>query len=571
LGSALRRSLQQHYGASELRADLLAGMTVGVVALPLSMALAIACDVPPQQGLYTAIVAGVIAALLGGSKFQVTGPTAAFVVVITPVVHKFGLQGLLIATALAGLIQLCLALVRAGRLIMFIPAPVTTGFTAGIAVVIATLQLKDLLGLPVGTLPESYLGKVETLWRSLPEIRPVEAGIAAFTLLVLLIWPRVSRHFPGPLVALALSALLVRLIEFMFPAVSIRTLGSTFSYLQGGISRSGIPQLPPLPALPWSLPGPDGLVAPLTVGLLEQLVPAAFAIAILGAIESLLSATVADGMTNKQHDPDAELMAQGVANVIAPFFGGFAATGALARTATNIRSGARSPLASVFHSLFVLLAMLLLAPLLGALPLAGFAALLLVVAWNMSDARHFVHILRVAPRSDVMVLLVCFFTTVIFDMVRAVTVGVILAAVLFIRRMAEISGATLQEGAVSGLADRLPPGTVLYRIAGPLFFGAASKALSALGQVDRAVTCVILDFSSVPAMDATGLVNLEAALERLRATGCIVILSGVQPQPLRTLGRAGILPASGQVEFVADAETARQLAVALLRPHASPV
>jgi SulP family sulfate permease len=307
------------------------------------------------------------------------------------------------------------------------------------------------------------------------------------------------------------------------------------------------------------------------VGLIEQLIPAAFAIAMLGAIESLLSATVADGMTGKHHDPDAELLAQGVANIAAPFFGGFAATGALARTATNIRAGARTPLASLFHALFVLLAMLMLAPLLGYLPMAGFAALLLLVAWNMSDARHFIHILRVAPRSDLLVMLVCFGLTVVFDMVRAVTVGVVLAAVLFIRRMAEISGATLLDSTGAGLRGPLPDGVLFYRIAGPLFFGAANKALGALEQVDRGVRCVIIDLGAVPAMDVTGLVVLETTLGRLHEHDRVVLLTGVQPQPRRTLDKAGIAEAPGVLEFLPDAESARRRSERLVHPSTPAV
>jgi SulP family sulfate permease len=557
VGSALRECLKDGYGARELRADLLAGVTIGVVALPLSMALAIASGVAPQYGLYTAIVAGAIAALLGGSRFQVSGPTAAFVVVLAPIVHQFGLAGLLLATALAGALQLALGLVRAGRLILFIPAPVTTGFTAGIAVVIATLQLKDFLGLSVPAMPESYVGKVAALARALPTLNLAELGLGALTLAILLLWPRLNRRIPSPLVALTASACAALAVRALWPQVEVHTLGNTFSYLLHGVSHGGVPQLPPLPRWPWAYAGPDGQAPAFSTDLVVKLIPAAFAIAMLGAIESLLSATVADGMTGKHHDPDAELLAQGAANLVAPFFGGIAATGALARTATGIRAGARSPLAALFHSVFVLLAMLAFAPLLGYLPMAGFAALLLLVAWNMSDARHFVHILRVAPRSDVLVMLVCFALTVLLDMVRAVAVGVVLAAVLFIRRMAEISGATRHDGASAGLGGPLPPATVLYRIAGPLFFGAANKALGALEQVDPEVRCVILDFSAVPAMDVTGLVNLETTLGRLHEQGRLVLLAGVQPQPQRTLEKAAIAAEPGRLEFLPDAESAR--------------
>jgi SulP family sulfate permease len=566
VASALRSSLRAGYDTRELRADILAGVTVGIVALPLSMALAIACDVPPQHGLYTAVVAGAIAAMLGGSRFQVTGPTAAFVVILVPIVHQFGLAGLLTATVLAGLLQLALALFRAGRLILFIPAPVTTGFTAGIAVVIATLQIRDFLGLTITEMPEQYVGKVRVLWQALPSWSPAELSIGAITLLLLLGWPRIYPRIPAPLVGLAGAGGLAAALQALIPGIQLRTLSNTFSYTLDGVVYGGLPSLPPLPVLPWTVGGNAGL----DWAHIEELLPAAFAIAMLGAIESLLSATVADGMTGKHHDPDAELLAQGAANVVAPFFGGFAATGALARTATNIRAGARSPVAALCHSVFVLFAMLLLAPLLGCLPMAGFAALLLIIAWNMSDYRHFVHILRVAPRSDVAVMLVCFGVTVATDMVRAVTVGVVMAAFLFIRRMAEISGAVQLDSAASGLTGKLPERTVLYRIAGPLFFGAASKALRVLEEIGSDVHCIILDLTAVPVIDVTGLVALEETLARQHNHGRVVLLCGVQDHPRKVLERAGLAAEAGSLEYCPDVETARlrakaELGVAELR------
>jgi SulP family sulfate permease len=315
------------------------------------------------------------------------------------------------------------------------------------------------------------------------------------------------------------------------PGFDVATIGSRFG---------GIPRRPPALVLPWTLPMPDGSHVSLSFSLLRQLLPSAFAIAMLGAIESLLSAVVADGMAGTKHDPDSELLAQGVGNLVAPFFGGFAATGAIARTATNIRSGARSPLAAIFHALFVLTAVLALAPLVSYLPMASLAALLLLVAWNMSEVRHFVHVLKVAPRSDVLVQLACFSLTVIFDMVVSVTAGVMLAALLFMRRMAEISGATL-ENKHPALREPLPEGVFVYDIAGPLFFGAAQKAMSSLGQVADKARVVILDLDGVPAIDATGLVNLESSLERLKHRRVLAILAGVQPQPAKVLRRAGLV------------------------------
>ena len=536
--SALRAALRHGYSGSDLRSDLLAGVVVGIVALPLSMALAVASGVAPQHGLYTAIVAGAVIAALGGSMVQVSGPTAAFVVLLAPISAKFGAGGLVVATLMAGAVLMLMGILRLGGLIQFVPYPVTTGFTTGIAVVIATLQLKDFLGLTVERMPEHYLERVAALARALPTVQWDDLLIGTFTLALLLLWPKVTRKVPAPLVALSIGAVMAFLLAHLLPEFEVATIRSRFQYEIGGRIFQGIPQLPPLPVLPWHLPGPDGRPLGLSLDLLRDLAPSAFAIAMLGAIESLLSAVVADGMTGGSHDPDAELMAQGTGNLIAPFFGGIAATGALARTATNVRSGARSPLASIFHALFVLLAVLALAPVLGYLPMASLAALLLVVAWNMSEIKHFLHALRVAPKSDVLVLLTCFTLTVVFDMVVSVTVGVMLAALLFMRRMAEVSGVRLVDQ--HPLLAGLPKSVLVYEVAGPLFFGAAQKAMSALHRVPTGIKVVLLDLSSVPAMDATGLVSLETAVERLQALGIYVVLAGVQSQPLRVLAKSGI-------------------------------
>lgn len=554
--SALREALAAGYGLAELRADLLAGLVVGIVALPLSMALAIASGVPPQHGLYTAIVAGGLSALLGGSRTQVSGPTAAFVVLLAPISAQHGLGGLLVASAMAGLILIAMGLGRMGRLIQYIPLPVVTGFTAGIAVVIATLQLRDLFGLRVGALPDHYVERVTTLVRAAPTWRPAELAIGLLTLAVLLLWPRISRKIPSPLVALALAALLG-------PLLGVDTIGSRFQTVIDGRVVAGIPQLPPTPLLPWTLPGPDGAPLALSLDLLRALLPSAFAIAMLGAIESLLSAVIADGMTGTRHDPDAELLAQGTANLVAPFFGGFASTGALARTATNIRSGGRSPVAAMTHALVVLLAVVALAPLLARLPMAALAGLLLLVAWNMSEVRHFLHVLRVAPRSDIAVLLTCFALTILFDMVVSVSAGLVLASLLFMRRMAEISGARLAEdevGEATEERERLPVGAMHYEIRGPLFFGAAAKAMSALQASNGRARVLLLDMRHVPAMDATGLVNLETALQRLDQQGLLTVLVGVQPQPLGVLRKAGLAESTPRRQFARSLPEALSIA-----------
>jgi SulP family sulfate permease len=591
-GAALRAVLREGYAWRDLRADLLAGVTVGIVALPLAMALAIAVGVPPQHGLYTSIIAGALVALLGGSRTQVTGPTAAFIVVLVPIFTKFGLAGLLLAGIMGGLILIVLGVSRLGRFIEFMPHPVTTGFTAGIAVVIATLQLKDVLGVRLAQAPGDVIGRFRAMWEARATLSLAELAVAGLTLALLIVLPRLTRRVPAPLVALPVAAVAAALLSRAFPGHPLATIANRFSaILPGGHLVSGVPPLPPLPLLPWHAAGPGGAPFVLSLGTLRELLSAGFAVAMLGGIESLLSAVIADGMTGTRHDPDAELLALGIANVVTPFFGGIPATGAIARTATNIRSGARSPVAAFVHALTVLAAVLVLAPLIGHLPMAGLAALLLVVAWNMSEAKHFVHILRVAPRADALVLVTCFALTVLFDMVVAVSVGVVLAALLFMRRMAELTEVKLTSpeagpgDAVADLPKSLAGKVALYEIAGPLFFGAAQKAMGSLGRIGGHIEVVILRLESVPVMDATGLVALESAIEALTKRGCVAIISGLRQQPAELIERAGLrhkpwrlmlrpdvasaIAAAEEVVGASPRQTEQQLTEVDLRPPGS--
>ncbi len=558
---ALRRTFAQGYGAQAFRADLFAGIVVGIVALPLSMALAISVGVPPQHGLYTAIVAGAIVPLTGGSKFQVTGPTAAFVVILAPIVARHGLSGLLTAGLLAGILLVAMGVARLGRLIQFIPHPVTTGFTAGIATVIATLELKDALGLPIAHMPETYLEKVAVLWQARHSVSLPDALVAGVTIALLVGLPKglpsLTRKVPAPLLAITAASAVALLLHRFRPDFAVATLGTRFHSTVGGHVVDGIPPLPPLPMLPWGH-------GRLTLGELGGLGSAAFAIAMLGAIESLLSAVIADGITGKKHDPDAELVGLGIGNIVAPFFGGIAATGALARTATNVRAGARSPLAAVCHSLIVLSAVLLFAPLLGFVPMASLAGLLLVVAWNMSERRHFVTILRIAPKSDAVVLLACFGLTVVFDMVVAVSFGVVLASLLFMRRTAELTHSRLFDGSPDPDSEyQLAPGVALYEVAGPLFFGAAQNAMGALQTGGSASKVVVLALGRVPSIDATGFVALESALMRLRAARKQVVLTGPLPEPRAIFDRANLPKHHEQLHFAATLEAGLELAARL--------
>ena len=561
--AALRAVLREGYSFKLFKKDAMAGFVVGVVALPLAMALAIAVGAPPQQGIYTAIVAGFITAVLGGSRLQVVGPTAAFIVLLAPIQAHDGLGGLLLTGLMAGMILIALGLLRLGSLIEFIPHPVTTGFTAGIAVVIATLQFKDALGLHIEHLPEHFVERVVAMAKALSTASPWEALVAATTLGILLVprlpkrtlsrvLPKFLRHIPAPLIALPFVALGAFLLARYATGFHVETIGSRFQTMVDGHIVRGVPRLPPMPMLPWNALGPDGGTLDISFGLIRRLLPGAFAVAMLGAIESLLSAVVVDGMARTKHDPDAELLALGVANVVVPFFGGIPATGAIARTATNFRSGGRTPFASMVHALTLLLIVLMLAPLIAYVPMASLAALLLLVAWNMSEVDHFFHTVRVAPRSDVAVLLTCFLLTVLFDMVIAVSVGVVFASLLFMRRMAHTTQGDLSLGDRGALPGTLPPGVAIYDISGPLFFGAAERAMGALRSIDSATNAVIFRLEQVPTIDATGLVAFESAILELNRHGIHAVLVGLHGQAANAMRKAGVSEAPGRLSICAD-------------------
>ncbi len=558
--SAIRHSISHECSWGSVQANVLAGLTVGVIALPLSMALAIASGVAPQHGLYTAIVAGIVTALAGGSKVNISGPTAAFVVVLLPIVHQFGLGGLLISGFLAGIILILMGLGRLGRLIEVVPYPVTVGFTAGIGVVIATLQIKDFLGLDIESLDGHYLEKVSTLWHALPSVNDQELLIGALTFAVLLLWPRLKSRIPGHLVALALGSLLAWLLGQLSSDFSVATIGTRFHYLIDGVSGDGIPPLLPSFIPPWEQPGADGQPIGISFELVNTLLGAAITIAVLGSLESLLCAVVADGMSGKKHNPNDELIGQGIGNVIVPFFGGIPATAAIARTAANIRAGGSSPLASVVHGLFILISILLLAPLLAYIPMASMAALLLMVAWNMSEAGHFVRTLRVAPRDDIITLLTCFSLTVLFDMTVAVAVGMGLAAMLFIHR-------TIKLTEVENLSEenardpRFPSEVAIYDINGPLFFGSAQKALKNISVTSGDVRVVILDMSKVSMIDMSAIIAMESIIKDLRARHISLIINNLQPRMILKLRRAGLHSTHGEINLTRSLDEA--LAVSL--------
>lgn len=569
LFAAWFQTLQQGYDGRSLRGDISAGLTVGVIAIPLAMALAIAVGVPPQHGLYTVLVAAPLIALTGGSRFNVSGPTAAFVVILLPITQQYGIGGLLLCTMMAGLILIILGLLRAGRLIAFVPYPVTLGFTAGIGIVIATLQLKDLLGLSLSEQPQHYVEQVRLLLGALPTANLGDGLIAALSLGVLILWPRWVPKVPGHLAALTVGALAGLALEAS--GLPVATLGERFSYVLDGVELPGIPPLLPTFAWPGGLPGPDGLPLTLSYELFHELLGPAFAIAMLGAIESLLCAVIADGMTGSSHDPNAELLGQGLGNLVAPLFGGITATAAIARTAANVRAGAFSPLAAIIHSGVVLVAILWLAPLFSYLPMAALAALLLMVAWNMSEAPHVAKTLRIAPRSDVLVLLTCLVLTVLFDMVLAVGVGLLLAAGLFIKRMSELTDTTSLRETQHRLLSDLPEHVAAYAIRGPLFFGAAEKALGVLRRFNPSVRVVIVDISGVPMLDMTALAALENVLIDYRRQDITLILCGSTARLRTKLRRAGIRREEGRLYYVRDLAQARGKALRLLDAAMPPV
>jgi sulfate permease, SulP family len=567
--AAMRAVWREGYRRADFRADVLAGVVVGIVALPLAMALAIAVGVAPQRGLYTSIVAGVVVAALGGSRTQVTGPTAAFIVILAPICARFGVAGLLISGMVGGFILIAIGLARLGRFIEFIPHPVTTGFTAGIATVIATLQIKDALGLRLARAPDSFFDRLALTWRARGSASASELAVAAVTLALLILVPRWTKRVPAPLVAIPAAALLAVAINHAFPSHPVATIASRFQTVLGHRVIAGVPPLPPLPVWPWRMPGPNGGPLRLSMAMLRELAFGGFAVAMLGGIESLMSAVIADGMAGTRHDPDAELLALGIGNVVTPFFGGIPATGAIARTATNVRSGGRSPIAAIVHALTVLGAVLAFAPLIGYLPMSGLAALLLMVAWNMSEAKHFGHVLRVAPRSDALVLLTCYGLTVAFDMVVAVSVGVVLAALVFMRRMADLTEGRFAGTSPERTADvRIPADLerqiAVYDVAGPLFFGAAQKAMAQVGFVARDLKVLIMRLDAVPVMDSTGMVALESAISALSKQGCLTILAGLRPQPAALIARARLTGYPWRLQIAPDAASALRAAIGLV-------
>jgi len=524
--------LQAGYTRRDLISDLIAGLTVGLVALPLAMAFGIASGVTPQAGIYTAVVGGFLISALGGSRLQIGGPTGAFVVIVAGIVGVHGVSGLLMVTMMAGVILLLMALTGLGTAVKYIPRPVTIGFTNGIAILIASTQVKDFLGLETGAIPSEFILRMRVLVNSLNSVHWPALLIAISSLLIILILPRFTKRLPGTIVALVLATLAVAVF-----GLPVETIGSKFGGIPTGLPHISLPQFRP--------------------DLIVPLLPAAVTVAMLAAIESLLSAVVADSMSGDRHNSNMELLAQGVANLAVPLVGGIPATGAIARTATNIRSGARTPVAGMVHALTLVVVLAVAAPLARFIPLATLAAILFVVAYNMSEWREVRTILKLS-KADIIVWVMTFGLTVLADLTVAVEIGMLFAALLYIYRVSQtttvapVTEEYIEDGRPHVLQDKLlPPYVLVLRIHGPFLFGATEKLSEATVDVESLPPVVILRLRNMTAIDATGLHELEKLADRLRSTGRTLLLCGARSQPeqflrqspfLRYLGEENMLP-----------------------------
>lgn len=519
---------RQGYSWSDFSADAIAGLAVAIVALPLAMAIAIASNLPPERGLFTAIVAGFLISAHGGSRYQIGGPTAAFIVTVATVAMKHGYEGLVLATLMAGGILIIMAFFRAGEMIKFIPYPVVIGFTSGIALLIAFSQIRDFFGLSITTVPPDFIDKLTVYLTHLHETNFIAVIVALLSIGIILLTKRYVPKIPGPIVVVVLSGLAVWAL-----GLPVETIESRFGE---------IPSMLPTPVWP-----------NVTFEKMRLLLPDAITIATLAAIESLLSAVVADGMTGTRHKPNAELMGQGVANIASAIFGGLPATGAIARTATNVKAGARTPVAGMMHALWLFLFMLLLSPLIIKVPLAALAAILMVVAWNMSELKHVREIMQ-APRSDRVVLIVTFLLTVLVDLNFAIQAGIALASILFIDQMmkaTQIRSVESEDDDPDSIHHKsIPSGVEVYEIQGPLFFGVAEKLVDTLLLFETPPKIFILRMRYVPLIDAAGLHALEILHERLSHNNTVFILSGVNPQVRRFISRSHIDEKIGKENIV---------------------
>lgn len=530
------------YSLKHFANDIIAGIITGIVALPLAIAFAIASGVSPEQGLYTAIIAGFLISFFSGSRVQIGGPTGAFIVIVCGIVHQYGMAGLTVATLMAGVMLVLMGICRLGSIIKYLPYPLIIGFTTGIAVIIAVTQIPAFLGMHLDAIPSEFIGKLEVIGTHLNLIDPLSAGLGVLALLIMIVWPRVTRRIPGSLVAILITTLLAS--GFNLP---VETIGSRFG---------GVPDHLPSFAFP-----------SVTLDLIKTLFAPALTIALLAAIESLLSAVVADGMTGRRHRSNAELIAQGIANIICPLFGGIPATGAIARTATNIKNGGTTPLAGIIHAVTLTLILLFFGRYAALIPMPALAAILLIVAYNMSEWRFFVKLFR-SPRSDILVLLTVFGLTVFADLTVAIGTGVILSAFLFMRRMESVTQAGISRLDEDGDDPQeavltVPEGVEVFEIDGPFFFGAASMFQDEIRKI-KMPKVLILRLRHVPAIDATGLRALEDVVNSTRRGKTILLISGIHKQPADAMKKAGLIQKIGHDRIHKDIAHALEQARDLL-------
>ena len=548
------RSFKRGYTRKDFTSDLMSGLIVGILALPLAIAFAIASGVGPERGLYTAIIAGFIISLLGGSRFQIGGPTGAFIVIVYGIVSQYGYDGLASATLLAGIFLVIFGLAKFGAIIKFIPYPVTVGFTAGIAIIIALGQVPNFFGLTfAGADPADAVGKIKLYVSSFGSMNVYSVIVGVVALAVCILWPKITTKVPGSLIAIIVATVMVKVLGWDDPVNGhgVVTIGM----------KNHIPSGFPVPHLP-----------NISLEMMQKVFQPALTIAMLGAIESLLSAVVADGMTSTKHRSNTELFGQGVANILSPIFGGIPATGAIARTATNIRNGAVSPVSGLVHAVVLLLIMLVLGKYAEMIPMAALAAVLFQVAFNMCGYRSVIKMFK-APKSDVTVMLVAFFLTVIIDLTVAIEVGVLLAAVLFIKRMSDVAEVEAvssalkdddDEAARNTLGRQVPKGVLVYELAGSLFFGAVDKFKETMNRISEKPKILILRMRSVSSIDAAGINMIEDLLKRCKSEGTQLLLSGVHAQPVVALTRAGVLAQLGEENALGNIDAALNRARELL-------
>ena len=537
-------STMKTYTKEQFVKDIIAGIIVAIIALPLSIALAIASGVNPEQGLYTAIIAGFFISFLGGSRVQIGGPTAAFVVIIYGIIAEYGTSGLVVATFLSGIIMILMGLLHFGNLIKFIPKTITVGFTFGIAVAIFAGQIKDFCGLDMGPVPSEFVDKIVAYAQNMHTINWWAFGIGMLAIAIQIIWPKFFHKIPGSLIAILVTTLLVQLLK-----LPVNTIGDLYE-IKAGFPKFAVPEL--------------------SLGLVKQMISPAFTIAILASIESLLSCVVSDGMIGGHHRSNAELVGQGVGNIMSSLFGGIPATGAIARTAANVKNGGRTPVAGMVHAVTLLLILLFLMPYASMIPMSCLAAILFIVAYNMSGWRTFGHMVKTAPKSDILVLVVTFLLTVFFDLVVAIEVGMVLAAFLFMKRMSDVAEVkswvykeNLDENEISEHTDlkNVPENTMVYEVFGPMFFGATNDYLQFTKEENKNV--LILRMRNVPAMDITGLDALEEALATCQKRNIHLLLSHVNEQPMHVMEKAGFVEKLGAENFCENIDAALERAASL--------